>query len=150
MKNILKKIIGFMKNNEKEMILEKIENFEIKSKKDGQLNYILNDPYILKDLPEKFKNDEDVVIAAAKKYYGNLKYASDELKNNKKFILRAINELNQESYFGEIQEAYFLNYLSEELKNDEDIVKAAIKKNRENLQYASERLQKSLLEAKAI
>ncbi|WP_294063969.1 DUF4116 domain-containing protein [uncultured Fusobacterium sp.] len=150
MKNILKKIIGFMKNNEKEMILEKIENFEIKSKKDGQLNYILNDPYILKDLPEKFKNDEDVVIAAAKKYYGNLKYASDELKNNKKFILRAINELNQDSYFGEIQEAYFLNYLSEELKNDDEIVKAAIKKNRENLKYASERLQKSLLEAKAI
>ena len=147
MKNMLKKIIGFMKNNEKEMILEKIKNFEIKSKKDGQLNYILNDPYILKDLPEKFKNDEDVVIAATKKYYGNLKYASDELKNNKKFILRAINELNQDSYFGEIQEAYFLNYLSKELKNDEDIVKAAIKKNRENLQYASERLQKSLLKA---
>lgn len=150
MKNIIKKFFNFVTNDEKKIVLDKIDKFKITSRKEGEINYILNDPYILKNLPEKFKNDEDVVIAAAKKYYGNLKYASDELKNNKKFILRAINELNQDSYFGEIQEAYFLNYLSKELKNDEDIVKAAIKKNRENLQYASERLQKSLLEAKAI
>lgn len=71
-----------MKNDEKKMILEKIENFEIKSKKNGQLNYILNDPYILKDLSEKFKHDEDVVIVAAKKYYGNLKYASERLQKS--------------------------------------------------------------------
>lgn len=166
MKKSIRKIINFFKSNEKEEILKKIketkecnfqllskklkndksfileviENIEIKTKKIGNNLCILNDPYILKYVSQKLRTDEEVAFKAIKKYYGNFKYISPELKENKRFILKIIQEIDTKSYFNEMPEAYFLNYLSEEIRDDKEIVLAAVKKNSLNLEYASERV----------
>ena len=76
---------------------------------------------------------------------GDLCFVTDELKNNKEFILKVIKKYK-----------YTLSYASDELKNDKDVVLAAVKQDIKNkketgdlilgfssLEYASDELKKN-------
>ena len=56
-------------------------------------------------------------------------YASDELKNNKEFALKAIEE-----------DSSNINYISNELKRDKEIILKAVAKNADSIEYVSEEL----------
>jgi hypothetical protein len=59
------------------------------------------------------------MLNAAKSFSGAILYASNELKNNKKFVIEYV-ELNQE-------EEYILPLLSETLRDDIEIIKIFMK-----------------------
>ena len=110
-------------------------------------------PYFINNLPEKFKEDKDIIIITVKKnrydknheneqfeYYNgiitsqkqngfSLKYVSEKVKYNKVIILDAI-----------INHNFSLEYVLKDLKNDKEIVLEAIKQNGYALEYVSEEL----------
>ena len=88
------------------------------------------DGMILKDVSDEFKNDIYIVLQAIKQNIKALQYASDDLKNYKKFILNAIRT-----------NGLVLEFVIDKFKNDRDIVSAAVEQNGHALQYASDDLQ---------
>ncbi len=111
---------------------ESAENLRINDKdvalagvKDGRSD-------ILRFLSDALKNDKDVVLAAcSRKIYSNeFKYASNELKQDKEFVLSLV--MNQ---------GKALEDVSEELQNDRDVVLAAVKSHGDALKYAGKELQ---------
>jgi CxxC motif-containing protein len=64
------------------------------------------------------------------KVYQSLQFASNEIKNNKEFMMEAVK----------IKPAT-LQYASEEMKNDKEIVLEAVKMSPYTLKFASEELQ---------
>ncbi len=81
-------------------------------------------------------NDAEVVIAAAKRDIRALNSSSNSLKNNKTFILTALN------IFSALDTPEILSITSSDLKNDRDVVLAAVSKNGLALKFASEHLKK--------
>ena len=46
----------------------------------------------LKNLPDEFKKDKDIVLAAVKGYGDALQFAHKNLKGDKKFIIKAVSQ----------------------------------------------------------
>jgi hypothetical protein len=67
----------------KESIIEEI--------KYGELYTSSGDIVTLEDCPEQFRSDDEVVLAALQGDGENLKFASDEVKNNRSFVLTALS-----------------------------------------------------------
>lgn len=86
---------------------------------------------VLEFFPDKFKNDEEIMLAAVNKWGKNFKWASIELKQNKELILTAISHP---------EDPISLLYVADKFKDDKDIVIAAIKRDGQNLKWVSNRL----------
>jgi hypothetical protein len=83
------------------------------------------------------RNDKEVVMAAVAQSSGPLEYASDELKNDKEFMLAIFKEqgwINASDEFQTMKEVMMaavaqngnaLEYASDELKNDKELQEAA-------------------------
>ena len=84
---------------------------------------------LLYNASEELKNDREFILAAITQFGGPLGYASEELKNDRAFILAAVT-----------QNGRALRYASEELKNNREIVLAAVTQNGWALIDASEEL----------
>ena len=80
--------------------------------------------------PSSFWLDEDCVLTILNHSVDSFKYASEELKSNRDFVLKAVN----------IKGAV-LKYVSTEFKSDKEIVMDAIKNNSSAFQFASPLLQ---------
>tara|TARA_Y100000590_G_scaffold15223_1_gene18308 strand:+ start:692 stop:1879 length:1188 start_codon:yes stop_codon:yes gene_type:complete len=93
------------------------------------LENIGEDGYGFESLPDEFKKDKDVVLAAIKQGGSNLQYADDSLKKDKDIVLEAVK-----------QEGYALEYAGESLKKDKEIVLEAVKQYANALEYADESL----------
>jgi hypothetical protein len=89
----------------------------------------VEDPLFLHKLPEKYRKDPAIVLAAVKQSGYALQYASEELRGNEEILLAVVK-----------QDGYALQYASEELRGNEEIVLAAVKQNGCALWYASEEL----------
>ena len=103
---------------------------------------------VLNKVSDRLKNDKDVVFSAMKADCGNIEFISNELKNDKKFILKLLNS-EEVNWHGEWTFARFgceglkyspLYYLSENLRNDKEIALEMIKKDIYNLDYVSDTL----------
>ena len=125
--------------NNKNEVLEAIKNCEKVAKflipsyeKDEILERYRN---VLENISDELKNDKEFMLEAVKNdWYGEvLQYASDELKADKEFMLGIIKNYGYGS---------LLMYASDELKNDREVVMEAVKNNNtgEALEYASDEL----------
>ena len=92
-----------------------------------------SDGMILKNVSNEFKNDIYIVLQAIKQNIKALQYASDDLKNYKKFILNIIRT-----------NGLVLEFVIDKFKNDRDIVSEAVKQNGHALQYASDDLRNDI------
>ena len=103
------------------------------------------DLFGLRDAPDKFKADKEVVMAAVAAWGQAFEYASDELKADKDFIMEVIKKTALHPEWDE-ESRGVLQFVSEELKADKEVVMAAVKVQFDghgysgNLQYASEEL----------
>ena len=111
--------------------------------------------YMLKHLPEEYRNDKDIVLAAVEKYPYAFKYASKELRNDKNFVLavlgkegNAVEEVSESlRHDRDVAMAAVVNngcsfiFLPEEFKADKEIALTAVRKNGSVLEYASSELQ---------
>ena len=87
---------------------------------------------VLEEIDKKWFDNENVMLAAVKYCDGEvLKYVSDRLKNDKNFLLKAI----------EINEYEFEN-LDEKFKKDEEFILKAIKNNGLILRYLDSKFKK--------
>jgi hypothetical protein len=93
------------------------------------LNYIDYDAKNLSYVSDEFKNDKEIVSKAVAAHGSSLQYASDELKDDKEIVSIAVED------FG-----IALKYASERLRDDKDVVLIAVKAKELVLVYASERL----------
>jgi formylglycine-generating enzyme required for sulfatase activity/uncharacterized protein len=89
----------------------------------------------LKSLPQKYKKDKEIVLAAVKSNEflgdGAFKYADDSLKKDKKFVLVVVNTNGST-----------LEYVDNSLKKDKEVVLAAVRKFGLALEYADDLLKK--------
>jgi hypothetical protein len=72
----------------------------------------------IQNLPEEFKNDELVVLAALENDEYALNFASNELKNNREFIKKVVKKNGRA-----------LQFAGESIKADKEIAKIAFKSN---------------------
>ena len=111
------------------------KNFEIQLKKCILLKF-------KKNASKSLKNDIDFILNAVSIEINNyklLQYMSKKLKNNKQFMMKAV-EIN----------GYCLKYASENLKNDKEVVFGAMETDMHMFEYASDDLKndkKIVLEA---
>jgi len=113
----------------------------------------------LRNTSMRFKDDEDVVIAAIKDRAESILYASERVKKNKKILLMAIKKnpklfklltVSQEKLRNDKDfvlsvikiDAMLLEFASEKLRDDKHIVFSAIKRDSPSIRYASSRLRK--------
>ena len=89
--------------NDKELALLAIENYPSPSG-------------IIKKLNANLKNDPEIILAGLKKYYTSLEAASDDLHNNRDFILKCVN----------INGCTLGLLKNEDFKNDREIVEQAL------------------------
>jgi hypothetical protein len=75
---------------------------------------------------EDLRNDKDFILEAVKQNGWALEYASKDLRNNKVVMLEAFK-----------QNGWALKYASEDLRNDKDFILEAFKQNGWALKYAS-------------
>ena len=68
------------------------------------------------NVPNEFRADREIVLAAVKKDGQALRYAADELKADREIVLAAVKKYGRA-----------LNYASDELKKDKEIILAAAK-----------------------
>ena len=111
-----------------------------KDERNRLMNVILNDRSALQYLPKKLQNELTNDKAFMTSLFQHCKepfrfssfffYASDELKNNKDFIMSVLKPTNGKA----------LKFASKELKNDKEIVLAAMEQWWKTLEYASAEL----------
>ena len=99
----------------------------IKKEHLGSLIALLDSDYGI--IKEKLAKQRKFVLTAVTRYWRNLQYASDALRNNREIVLAAV-----------AQDGEALKYASNELKNDEDIVLASVTLRGSALEYASDKL----------
>ena len=106
-------------------------NEDFKKDKEIVIAAINNYPINIQYASNEIKNDEEIARMVVCKFYQGdfLKYFSEELRNNKDFILDAVK------FDGKA-----LEWVSEELKNDKDVVLKAIENYPIVIQYASDEL----------
>jgi len=90
-------------------------------------------PSSLFSLPDEYRNNEKVVLAATKRNPKLFEYASEELKKNRDFVGKALIE-SDDSFGG------LLEFASEELKNDKPFVLKMLAKCGSVLQFLPEEL----------
>lgn len=83
--------------------------------------------------PDKFKNDKEIMLAAVNKRGNNFKWASYELKQNKKITLTAISHPDNPIKLRDVVDKF---------RNNRDVVIAAVKRDGDNLKWASNRLKR--------
>lgn len=93
------------------------------------IGYNAHSATTLKFASEELRNDKDFVLKAIRRNEYALRYASERLRDNKDFILEAVK-----------QSGFNLKYASERLKHDKEIILTAVKKNSYALEYAPKRL----------
>ena len=128
----------------------------LKTDKDFLLEIVSLDAFCLEFFSEELKQDEQIVLAAAK-HFGDaaLEFGAEKFKTNKNIITEAVKSSGKAlSFLAENEKndknlvitavkhhGYALQYASEELRNDKDVVITAVGHNGNALQYASEELQ---------
>lgn len=80
---------------------------------------------------DELKNNKDFVLQAIKIYGLCFEYVSDKLKNDKVVALKAIEENSSN-----------IKYISNELKRDKEIILKAVEKDADNIKYVSDELKK--------
>ena len=83
----------------------------------------------LKFASEELRNDKEVVLKAVENDRWALEFASERLRNDKEVVLTAVEN-----------DGYALKFASEELKNDKEVVIKAVENYGFALEYASEEL----------
>jgi len=128
----------------------------LKTDRDFLLEMVSLDAYCLEFFSEELKQDEQIVLAAAKNS-GNaaLEFGAEKFKKNKNILTEVVkNSHNALSFLAENEKndkklvitavdhnGYALQYASEQLRNDKDVVIAAVRNYGNALEYASEQLQ---------
>ena len=124
------KLSNKFKDN-KEFMLQAINNQDIghrlKIDREGKAEV---EDSIIKYASQNLRNDKDIVLKAIEKNPDALEFASDRLKDDDMVVRRAILNYNTTA----------LQFASERLKNNFDIVKTAVQMNPEVLQFASKEL----------
>ena len=124
------KLSNKFKDN-KEFMLQAINNQNIghrlKIDREGKAEV---EDSIIKYASQNLRNDKDIVLKAIEKNPDALEFASDRLKDDDMVVRRAILNYNTTA----------LQFASERLKNNFDIVKTAVQMNPEVLQFASKEL----------
>ncbi|KAG2388595.1 hypothetical protein C9374_000034 [Naegleria lovaniensis] len=128
--NNLHRDLSFM-SKALQLIYPDLKNFDYSSK-EIMLNIVQDFPFLLKFASDEIKNDRDVVINAICNSVHSLEFASDSCKNDKEIALLAVR-----------LEAIGLCLVSQELKNDYDVVLAAVHRDGNALSYASETLKRN-------
>lgn len=128
----------------------------LKTDRDFLLEIVSLDAYCLEFFSEELKQDEQIVLAAAKnsgnaalefgaeKFKKNINILTEVVKNsNNALSFLAENEKNDKNLVMTAVDNYgnALEYASDELRNDKDVVITAVRNNGDALQYASEELQ---------
>lgn len=103
----------------------------LKTDRDFLLEMVSLDAYCLEFFSEELKQDEQIVLAAAKNS-GNaaLEFGAEKFKKNINILTEVVKNSNNA-----------LSFLAENEKNDKNLVMTAVRNNGENLEYASEELQ---------
>ena len=128
----------------------------LKTDKDFLLEIVSLDAFCLEFFSEELKQDEQIVLAAAK-HFGDaaLEFGAEKFKTNKNIISEAVKSSGKAlSFLAENEKndknlvitavkhhGYALQYAPEQLQNDKDVVITAVGHNGNALQYASEELQ---------
>ena len=86
---------------------------------------------LLNFLPEKYKKDKDIVLAAVNKDGKALKYADNSLRKDKDVVLAAV-----------YQDGGALKYADNSLKKDKEIITASNKNKQEAIKYFGNELKK--------
>jgi len=81
------------------------------------------------DIREEYNTEEEVLEAVKSLGATELRFASDELRSNKRMILKAVKSTG-----------LALNFASDELKNDKKVVMEAVKQDGIALVFASDEL----------
>ena len=84
---------------------------------------------LLKYASDELKGDRDFMLEAVKQKYSSLPYASEQLRGDRDFMLEAVK-----------QDSSALEYASVQLRGDRDLVLEAVKQAGQALQYASDEL----------
>lgn len=105
-------------------------------------------PFLLAALPEKSKDNDELVRIACEFDNSLLEFASDRLKNDREFIL---NIFQKSKGFECDWRGHCLNYASDEIQNDITFIKKLIEihgtvSDEEPLQFLSENIKKKLKE----
>ena len=97
--------------------------------KNEALSAVRQDGRALKFASDELRNDREVVLRAVvkNKYKWALQYASEELRNDREFFLDAVK-----------RSPYALEYASEELRNDREFFLEAVRQTGDALEYADE------------
>ncbi|SVD56061.1 uncharacterized protein METZ01_LOCUS408915, partial [marine metagenome] len=90
----------------------------------------------LEDCPEQLRSDDEIVLAALEQDGFNLEFTSDEVKNNRAFVMTAV----QSGYLDGRECGLALEYASETLRADKEVVLAAVEADVAALQFASDAL----------
>ena len=112
----------------------------------------------LEKLPDKFKKDKEVVLAAVKQHFGTFEYADKSLKKDKDVVVAALKQNPISLHYADKsfrkdkkiisllikknQARFALNLADESLKKDKKIVLAAVQKDGTSSEYADESLKK--------
>ena len=111
--------------------------------KKASISMIYQDPRCIIDAPEYLQDDDEVFQICIDEYPELIRYASDRLKDDDKFVLRAL-KVDRGSYLGDymMPTRVPLKFVSERLKNDQKMILEAVKTNHHNLPYSDASLLK--------
>jgi hypothetical protein len=127
----------------------------LKTDRDFLLEMVSLDAYCLEFFSEEFKQDEQIVLAAAKNFGdAALEFGAEKFKTNKNILTEVVkssqdalsflaeNEKNDKNLVitAVKHHGYALQYAPEQLQNDKDVVIAAVRNYGNALEYASEQL----------
>ena len=128
----------------------------LKTDKDFLLEIVSLDAFCLEFFSEELKQDEQIVLAAAKNFGdAALEFGAEKFKTNKNILNEVVkNSQDSLSFLAENDKndkklvitavdhnGYALQYASEQLRNDKDVVIAAVRNWGLALKYASKELQ---------
>merc|ERR1719162_1651812 len=96
---------------------------------------VQNNSYFLKYAAEEMQNDKEVVMAAVQNTGCALEYAGEEMQNDKEVVMAAVQN-----------NGCALEYAAEEMQNDKEVVMAAVQNDGFALKYAAKEVVKELQE----
>ena len=95
------------------------------------LKLVQESGYELENLPDEFKKNKEIILAAVGQYGAALEFADDSFKKDKEIVLEAVK-----------QNGHALEYADDSLKKNKEIVLIAVKQDGDALRYADESLKK--------
>ena len=147
-----------LKNN-REIVFYSYKNSsdELKNSRGFVLDCVKIIGSVLQDAPEIFRDDEEIVWSGLSNSGYTLKFASDRLKDNKKFAMKALEKSSifeflsenlrndkEIALFAVQKDGYFLMNASKRLKNDQEVVLKALESNLYAYSFMSEELKKNI------